>query len=482
MTALVLAAVGATAVLLQLFLGKDVGLADNGDGFRLMCHFSLLKHHDVLFNPLEVRYDNSGPCLPSLAYFSSQQWLAAPAVIVYRLWYGGQAGFDLRAFGVVDAVVFGAAVAVLHVALPGSRVRRVVTTVVAITLLVDISFVSYFVSPLSEPATFIGLLLVVAAAAWYVRAGRRVALPALVLLVAAGIFLSLAKSQSAVFALLLAPVLLLRPVGGRAVRPGWRGRVAPGVAALVLLAVSGASLVHQPAFFTRVNVHNLVFFTLLPQSPDPAGTLRDLGASPALVRYSGSGYFSPQMPERMADPAYQAFQTRVSRGDVVYYIVTHPRYWQPMLREAAVAAGVVRVNYMSNYREVRPPDQLEAPRPAPVAALLSRVSRVAWPALPLIWVTVVLAAAVVSVRPSTSPARRATAVVCYLLSAGALSQVVVALLGDGFYEMVKHTVLASFATALLGAVAAGLLADKAVHEVRRRAGRARSDGRAARLV
>lgn len=62
-----------------------------------------------------------------------------------------------------------------------------------------------------------------------------------------------------------------------------------------------------------------------------------------------------------------------------------------------------------------------------------------------------VAGAVVALRRGTVE-RRSTAVVCYLLAAGALSQVVVALLGDGYYELVKHTVLAGYATALLVAI------------------------------
>ncbi|MDP8954707.1 MAG: hypothetical protein M3N37_07320, partial [Actinomycetota bacterium] len=45
----------ALAAGLQLFWGQDVGLADNGDGFRLMCHFGLLKTVDVIANPLVLQ-------------------------------------------------------------------------------------------------------------------------------------------------------------------------------------------------------------------------------------------------------------------------------------------------------------------------------------------------------------------------------------------------------------------------------------------
>ncbi|HEV2809791.1 MAG TPA: hypothetical protein VGV93_05255, partial [Acidimicrobiales bacterium] len=89
---------GVLAALLQLFWGQDIGLADNGDGFRLMCHFGLEKAADVLADPLVLHYASvPGRCLPELAYLSSQQWLLRPAVWIYQLRY--ESGFDLRVLG-----------------------------------------------------------------------------------------------------------------------------------------------------------------------------------------------------------------------------------------------------------------------------------------------------------------------------------------------------------------------------------------------
>ncbi|MBW3651565.1 MAG: hypothetical protein KY458_13455, partial [Actinobacteria bacterium] len=47
---------GTVAALLQLFWGQHIGLADNGDGFRLMCHFDLVKRVDVLGSRVVLHY------------------------------------------------------------------------------------------------------------------------------------------------------------------------------------------------------------------------------------------------------------------------------------------------------------------------------------------------------------------------------------------------------------------------------------------
>lgn len=450
-----LGALGTTAVLLQLFLGTDVGLADNGDGFRLMCTFHLTKRVDVLANPLELHYVSVPVgCAPALNYFSSMQWLVAPGRALYRLRYGAEAGLDLRVLGVVGAVVQGAALAGLYLGLPGGRLRRGVTVGLAALLLADISFATYFVSPFSEPAAFLGLLVVTACVAWYLRAPRRPVVP-LVALTAAGVFLCLAKSQTAPFAALLLPVLLLRAVPlGRRAGP-WAGRVAPALAALVLVGVTATNLAQTPAFFSEVNVHNLVFRTLLPDDADPAGALRALGAPASLLRYEGTGYFDPPAAGKATDPDYAVFQNRVTRGVVLRFIAEHPGHWLPLLRAGARAAPVLRVDYLSNFPTPRSPQDFLAPRPDPARRLLALLGPASWPLLPLAWLVTALVSAVVALRRSSPPGRRATAAASYLLAAGALSQVLVALLGDGYYELVKHTILAGYATVLLGCLGAG---------------------------
>ncbi len=441
--------------LVQLFWGQDVGLADNGDGFRLMCHLGLLKTVDVIGSPLVLQYAPVGyGCAPALEYLSSQEWLVRPAHWAYRLRYGSQAGFDLRALGLAHVALFGALLGSLYLALPGRRPARALATAIAGFLLADITFVTYFVSPFSEPATFLGLLAVAAATAWYVRSERSLGLP-LVLLVAATGFLVLAKSQTFVFALLVAPVLLSRKVEVRRLTGPWSGRAIPAAACTVLLVVAGANLAQQPAFFAKVNKHHVVFFTLLVDAPDAGSALRSLDVSPALIRYRGTGFFDPEVADKEEDADYQEFQRIVDRRKLVTYLATHPRHWGPLLQSGAEAVSQLRTDYLSNYPAPHPQEPLLASRPNPTERLLSSVGRVSWPLLPLVWLAAMIAGAFVLLRRSSNLEVRALGAIFYLLGATALSQVLISLLGDGYYELVKHTVLAGYATAALVALGVG---------------------------
>ncbi len=457
---------GVLAALLQLFWGQDIGLADNGDGFRLMCHFGLEKAADVLADPLVLHYASvPGRCLPGLAYLSSQQWLVRPAVWIYQLRY--ESGFDLRVLGILHSALFGLLLAALYLVLPGRRHARVVTVVVAGVMLADVTFVTYFVSPFSEPATFLGLLAVVAATAWYVRAPGSPWVP-LVVVTLATAFLILAKSQTFVFAFLVVPVLLSRTVETRALSGPWRGRIVAAAAGAVLVATAAGNLLQQPTFFLEGNNHNLVFHTLLVDSPDPRSVLRSFGVSDDLVRYRGTGYFDPAAAGKAEDPQYQEFVRIVGRRELLVYLATHPHHWPPLLQAGAEAVAELRTTYLSNYPVPRPNGDILANRPNPTERLIGLLRPVSWPLLPVVWLAAMVGGAVALFRRSSQRDARALGAVCFLLGATALSQVGVAVAGDGYYELVKHTVLAGYATALLLAVGVGALVPVLGRRLRRR--------------
>jgi hypothetical protein len=415
----------------------------------------------VAFHYAPVTYG----CEPNLAYMSSQQWLVRPALWIYGLRY--ESGFDLRALGILHSTVFGVLLAALYLALPGRRLVRVLTVVVAGLLLADVTFVTYFVSPFSEPATFLGLLAVVAATAWYVRDAGSRRLP-FVLLTCATAFLMIAKSQTVVFAVLVAPVLLSRRVEVGGFTGRWRGRAVPGVACVVLLAAGVGHLLQQPPFFAQVNNHNVVFHTLLVESSDPGAVLRSLGVSEDLVRYRGTGYFNPRAHGLEDDPQYEQFLREVDRSKVLRYLASHPGQWPRLLEAGTEAVAELRPDYLSNYPTARRDDAILAPRPNLTERLPGSLHHLSWPLFPIVWLVASVVGAVALFRRSAGTEGRALGAVCYLLGATALSQVVVAVAGDGYYELVKHTVLSGYATALLVAVAAGALASAVGRRLRTR--------------
>ncbi|MBW3575448.1 MAG: hypothetical protein KY450_11365 [Actinobacteria bacterium] len=206
-----------------------------------------------------------------------------------------------------------------------------------------------------------------------------------------------------------------------------------------------------------MNNHNLVFHTLLVDSPEPEAVLRSLDVPEELVRYRGTGYFDPVAQGKLEDPQYQEFQSEVDRRDLVVYLATHPDHWPKLVEAGAEAVAELRPDYLSNYPTPRPAGDRLAPRPNPTERLFGWLAPVSWPLFPVVWLAAMVGGAVALFRRSSQRDARALGAVCFLLGATAASQVVIAVVGDGYYELVKHTVLSGYATAMLFAVAAGAL-------------------------
>ena len=72
-------------------------------------------------------------------------------------------------------------------------------------------------------------------------------------------------------------------------------------AAVLLLAVTIASFFAAPTRLRQQSLYNLVFFELLPHSPEPPRDLAELGLDPEWVRYSGTSAYSAGSPFASAD-------------------------------------------------------------------------------------------------------------------------------------------------------------------------------------
>lgn len=459
-----LVAVGVAGLLLaQLFAGPDVGLADNGDGRRVMCPVGLDKPAGlppntspfVVFDYRPAAPDPSCGWRSASRYATSQVVLVAAARGLDDLVTGG-AGLDLRWLGGLTAGLLGLAAAILFRAAPGPDAARWLLVAGVTLVLVDVAFAAYLVSPYSEPTAMLGLVLAMAATLAYLRAPRP-GWGRLLAVLGAFLVVVTAKSQFVPVAVLGAAVLLARPVatparwrrllGGRTLRD----RAVPAVAAVLLVLAGAGMLRFQGVDYRAANIYNLVFYTVLADSSDPAGDLAAMGLPPDLARYAGTGAWSPPDRNAAADPAYPAFQERASRRLVLAFLAGHPDRVARMVGRALTETTVTRVPYLGNL--AGPAGPVLVDRPAPVTWLLGAVRPAAPVLLPLLWLLGGLGGLAAAWR-ARRLASRAYGGAAAVLAATAASQVPVALLGDGYYELAKHLVVAAFATGLLLAVLA----------------------------
>jgi hypothetical protein len=469
-------AVTSALACLQLFRGGTAGLADNGDATRLMCRLGLQIGPGSSQPTFEAHYLPVDVC-PAGGFFeyrTSWRFVVHVTLWLYRH-VTGETVFDIAALGVVCALLLGAGAAALFLALPGRTGGRALLVGLMVVAACDIGFVTYFNSGYSDPAGLVGLPFLLAGLVGLVT---RRTWPWLLVTMASLAFLSTAKTQLAPAVGVALVVLLLtrthwahRPAAGRWRIP--RPTLTVGLLLLAVTAVAGFFAKGQGASFSRGNKFNMLFYTLLPDSPDPAADLREMGLPTSLARFSGTGAWEVYTPYN--DPDVLAHADRIySWSTYAHFLLHHPdRLWGMACRSFDAVLGA-RVEYLGNLPGVPGPDtgpQL-ADRPSPVFGLFGHLPA-GWPVPVLLLLWLVAAGVGLWWVRRGSLDRVARGVLMLALAGWALSQALVALL-DGYYELAKHDVHAAFATGLLLAVLLESLGRYAVPGVWRRARRGRA--------
>jgi hypothetical protein len=466
--ALATALAAVTLASVQLFYGPDVGAADNGDGWRVMCQEGRRPYpRPVLYTGVVFTYVTQPKaaterCSPSAgnpySYRTSQTFL----VRVARAVSGDSRTFDLRTLGLVDIAVVGLAFFFATLSVVRSRWPLAVILAVIGVLGLDTGWVTYFVSPLSEPAALVGSLLVLAAIpAWLGSVRNRwLRLAALGLLMCGGALLVLAKAQTGVMAPVIALLLLVGRLDVGRLAGRLRGRVVPGLAAGVLLALALVQVNTMAPGFERINKNDAVFDGVLVASTNVSATLRSLGLSPSLGRYAGHGWY-PYNPRRLHDPAYLHFEASTTSGKIARYVLEHPALALRMFAKAAHGAAQARDNRLGNFAADTPAGRrvTYADRFDPATTLLAWASPISRVLFPVTWLVAALTGLGL-LRPR-SPSSRAAGGLLLFLGVGAAASTFAVIVGEGFFSLRKHQMLTAFYTAplllILPALAIGAL-------------------------
>lgn len=443
------------AALLVLFAGPDLGLADNNDGRRLMCQVALAPVEPPVGGT--VRFDLGPAPADVVEGCADENWRYptswAPVVAVaVALHQGllGTDGFDLRSLALVSALLLSVAAGLLAAVLAGPVWWRLLVAGGLALAVLDTGLAAYLASPYAEPGGFVGLLLLMAACVSYlVRPAVRAADVALV--VAAALFVGTVKAQLAPMLLVAGAVLLLRAVArGEAARGRRRlGRVRPWpvLGAVVVVAAVPVFLGQLGGEFSRVNRYHLLFTTLLPGSADPAAALTELGLPPELASYSGSYAYAERTA--FAEASYPRVEEGFDRGDAVRYWLAHPAEGLRAVGTVTAEAADTRVEYLAMTEQDPAAPIVVVDRWEPGHLALAPFRALPWPFLWLAWGLAFVVGAGLATRHRLPPAVRQVGALAALLAVVAASQVVVALLGDGYYEAGKHLVFSVWASVAL---------------------------------
>ena len=366
-----------TAVLLfaRLMLPTPVGVADNYDGGRLLCHLSLhsAAPSDWMRQWVTFQYSikSGADCgdpgyfgvdLPHPAYSSSQLLLLNLGHQLTQLLGLKHTALDLRVMGAVACFFIGVAIGLLFAVLRTRRLFRYLLCCALVVVVADASFIDFAASPLSEISAVIGLLYLLPAILLLFRGGRA-RWAGLALALAAGLFLTTSKAQMIVLAAPLALLLIAFRVDVSFLKGRIGGRVIPALAVVVLAAGTSAFTPRQDPHFTLQTKADFVFNELLYVSPDPTADMKALGVPdyygaqigktawcpPFFVSLEDTGIYNTTnrnekyvARDRAADPALEKAMSTSNTGK---FLLAHPDRAIRVANDAANAFFYVRPTY-----------------------------------------------------------------------------------------------------------------------------------------
>lgn len=323
--------VAATILGHQLFFRPIVGLADNGDYARVTDHLGLaseaaLSPEDRYFRYVVGRYRTVPPT--GRRNVSSEILLAAIARQAARP-FSPRGTFDLRWMGAIHALALLLAAVVFWKA--SRRLAKgaiIAAGAFAVFAFTDVGYVAPLNSFYTQAASLVFLFWTVAMAAVSLADGGRRVWPIAGYFAAALLFVA-SKPQEAAQSI---PLALFGAY--LAWRPGRRWIAAAGSA--LLFVTAGALFVGTSGSggFQQNMLYKIVFFEVLPRSPDPAGDLRALGLDPAAARYSGTTTKGANSP--FQDPSVRAslFPKLGYRALLRFYLARPARAAAELLRGA----------------------------------------------------------------------------------------------------------------------------------------------------
>ena len=439
-----------------LYLSQPVGLADNGDGIRTLCSISY-----------SVYPPGAGPFIFGRWVLPEAQRVSPPTcdmdlpvswqyevfdVAQVTTTSASEGPLKLGAVTVFNAALTAGALTAIVALLRRGRRRSLISVVLLSIFVFDIAFLAYARSWYTEPAGFVSMLVGTASVVWLAQAGRReipwggVALASIAI-----VGLTLAKAQGVAMALALVVLVVVRLWPHRRVLLSVSGMVAVVV---VYLGTAWFVLSSQPEWMDNANRYHSVFRGVTVYSDYSTVALSDLGMQPGLAKYSGKGWWDPGAGHE--DPAFWEDYDKTALSNVVRYYLVHPRFAARAIGAGVSASFEMRPDYLGNFDVGSgEPARATTCRLCLFSAGAHRLQAISG----LIVIGLHADALIAAIRRRSlpvvsAPFSDAPLTVEWVALAWYDLAVIPASIADGNFEIVKHTVFASFA---LGIAVWGLL-------------------------
>lgn len=439
-----LAAIGVTVVAsIALFVPPYVGMADNGDFFRMLYGNGLyinqpdydsqyLGYFIKDFGILQYYNENSSMIL------TSQSLLIRFSLLINRLLVDKHV-FDVRVQAAVLTVLLAAAVYLLVEGLTWriSKTRGYVIAALAVFIFADTGYTAFFNSFFGEGMVYVMMLFLFAS--WLLLYRKRYNDYVLLgIFAASSLILTTSKQQNAPLGMIIACMAVFLIF----LRRQRLFRILTAASIIGLFTAGVATYVLIPKEFVNINQYHAMTRGVLLDSPNPEKDLKTFGIDKQFAVLSDTIYYDPFATVGVDSALLEdQFYSKYGFGSVLTFYITHPDRLGSILNKAAKNAFTIRPQVLGNYEKA---EGKGFQAKSEFFTAYSTIKRAAAPktfGFIVIWILVaagLYAPGFVSAVKARDP-RLIQKMLLVLTTAGiGLAGIMVAIVGAGDADMAKH--------------------------------------------
>jgi len=414
------------ALTCQVLIPPVIGLADNGDFFRITAPLGLeplAPPESRFFDHIVTEYVITGNPIGRQVFYSGELFAHCAVKLSQLRMPAGR--FDIRWLGFTYAVVLcGLFSLFIHFLSRWGNVSRGIASVVVIWIFTDAMYSAYLNSFYTDVAGWLSFLTVVLALV-FLLTGRSVA-GGLVMFTTAGLVLATSKPQNAVVVIPISGFLTYIVLTGSC------GRMQRVVGCIVAICVATVGLVYAVTvtrIYGQPALISVVMARIAKQSPQPLNDVRFFGLDGDDLKYAGMHAFMPNGPG--SNPGFVSRFSKTTAATLALYYVEHPALAAGFIMEDLRVSGPRNRTLFGNFEKrdgVLPRAQsAEFVGWSRLRAMLFQI----WPSHVFVLYAAALAAPIaVCVRSRRTAARRPFALLIALLGLVGLIQLCLASLFD----------------------------------------------------
>lgn len=341
----------AIVVILMLFIKPIIGIADNGDFFRIMQPNGLY-YFPQSFSDRHFGYFNRLFGIRRYAY-EVQNFLSSQSVpIAISVWidqiFRHDYVFDIRSLGFVYSFFFILSIfIIIKFNKPQNRIKQCIFAAMILIIFADVGYVAYFNSLYGEPASYVFLFTLLAALSVLSMSSKPKIYHMLFYTFSSILFVG-AKQQNSPVGIFLA-VLCIMHFG---MRKDWKWRT---VSIISFAAILLTSIVIYEAIspdIKYINEYHTITLGILKDSPDPGKDLEELGIDPKFSILKGTTFYDPYPVIVPDSPVMiKEFYNKFSFTKILLFYIRHNDRLSKALNLAAKNAFYIRPIGMGNYEK-----------------------------------------------------------------------------------------------------------------------------------